>query len=78
MDYMMQTVRKCISRRGSSICFGDLLQLHRSGMKEWRTLRNYYKGKFFSIRMQYSKVRRCTLSYQNLPSNGHRVPLGFE
>jgi hypothetical protein len=31
--------------------------------EEWRTLRNYYKGKFFFIRMPYSKVRHYTLSY---------------
>jgi hypothetical protein len=43
--------------------FIDLLQLPPVIRdEEWRTLRNH-KGKFFSIRMPYSKVRRCTLNY---------------
>jgi hypothetical protein len=50
MDYMMQTVRKKSSPFGGvQILFiGDLLQLPPIIRdEEWRTLRNYYKGKFF-------------------------------
>jgi len=50
IDFMMQTVRK-ISRPfgGVQVLFiGDLLQLPPVIRdEEWRTLRNYYKGKFF-------------------------------
>jgi hypothetical protein len=46
MDYMMQTVRK--RPGGVRIVYGDLLQLPPVIRdEEWRTLRNYYKGKFF-------------------------------
>jgi hypothetical protein len=60
MDYMMQCVR--IRILGVQVLF-DLLQLPPVIRdEEWRTLR-YYKGKFFFIRMPYSKVRHYTLSY---------------
>ena len=50
MDYMMQTVRKKAARFGGVqvLFIGDLLQLSPVIRdEEWRTLRNYYKGKFF-------------------------------
>jgi uncharacterized protein (DUF2132 family) len=50
MDYMMQTVRrKSVPFGGVQILFiGDLLQLPPIIRdEEWRTLRNYYRGKFF-------------------------------
>ena len=50
IDYMMQTVRKkTIPFGGVQVLFiGDLLQLPPVIRdEEWRTLRNYYKGKFF-------------------------------
>jgi hypothetical protein len=50
MDYMMQTVRrKSAPFGGVQVLFiGDLLQLPPIIRdEEWRTLRNYYKGKFF-------------------------------
>jgi uncharacterized protein YpbB/GTPase SAR1 family protein len=50
MDYMMQTVRKkAIPFGGVQVLFiGDLLQLPPVIRdEEWRTLRAYYKGKFF-------------------------------
>ena len=50
MDFMMQTVRKNkYSFGGVQVLFiGDLLQLPPVIRdEEWRTLRNYYKGKFF-------------------------------
>jgi hypothetical protein len=34
---------------GGLLFIGDRRQIRD---EEWRTLRNYYKGKFFSIRMQ--------------------------
>ena len=50
MDYMMQTVRKKATPFGGVqvLFIGDLLQLPPVVRdEEWRTLRNYYKGKFF-------------------------------
>jgi len=50
MDFMMQTVRKkSLPFGGVQILFiGDLLQLPPIIRdEEWRTLRNYYRGKFF-------------------------------
>ena len=50
MDFMMQTVRKkSIPFGGVQVLYiGDLLQLPPVIRdEEWRTLRNYYKGKFF-------------------------------
>jgi len=50
MDYMMQTVRKKSAPFGGVqvLFIGDLLQLPPVIRdEEWRTLRNYYKGKFF-------------------------------
>jgi uncharacterized protein YpbB len=50
MDYMMQTVRKKNSPFGGVqvLFIGDLLQLPPVVRdEEWKTLRNYYKGKFF-------------------------------
>lgn len=50
MDYMMQTVRKKATPFGGVqvLYIGDLLQLPPVIRdEEWRTLRNYYKGKFF-------------------------------
>src|SRR6478736_4221412 len=50
MDFMMQTVRrKSAPFGGVQVLFiGDLLQLPPIIRdEEWRTLRNYYKGKFF-------------------------------
>jgi uncharacterized protein YpbB len=50
MDYMMQTVRKKNTPFGGVqvLYIGDLLQLPPVIRdEEWRTLRNYYKGKFF-------------------------------
>lgn len=50
MDFMMQTVRKnSFPFGGVQILFiGDLLQLPPVVKdEEWRTLRNYYRGKFF-------------------------------
>jgi len=50
MDFMMQTVRKKSSPFGGVqvLFIGDLLQLPPVIRdEEWRTLRNYYKGKFF-------------------------------
>ncbi|MNX40567.1 RecBCD enzyme subunit RecD [compost metagenome] len=50
MDYMMQTVRKKNAPFGGVqvLYIGDLLQLPPVIRdEEWRTLKNYYKGKFF-------------------------------
>jgi len=50
MDFMMQSVRKRSSPFGGVqvLFIGDLLQLPPVIRdEEWRTLRNYYKGKFF-------------------------------
>jgi hypothetical protein len=50
MDFMMQTVRKKNSPFGGVqvLFIGDLLQLPPVIRdEEWRTLRNYYQGKFF-------------------------------
>lgn len=50
IDFMMQTVRKKSGPFGGVqvLFIGDLLQLSPiSRDEEWRTLRNYYKGKFF-------------------------------
>jgi hypothetical protein len=51
MDYMMQTVRKSTAFGGVQVLYiGDLLQLPPVIRdEEWRTLKSYYKGKFFSI-----------------------------
>jgi hypothetical protein len=47
---MMQTVRKKSAFGGSSVVYWDLLQLPPVIRdEEWRTLKSYYKGKFFSI-----------------------------
>lgn len=50
IDFMMQTVRKNTTAFGGVqvLFIGDLLQLPPVIRdEEWRTLRNYYKGKFF-------------------------------
>ncbi len=50
MDYMMQTVRKKTAPFGGVqvLYIGDLLQLPPVIRdEEWKTLRNYYRGKFF-------------------------------
>ena len=50
MDFMMQTVRKKTSPFGGVqvLYIGDLLQLPPVIRdEEWRTLKNYYRGKFF-------------------------------
>ncbi|MGL2992859.1 helix-turn-helix domain-containing protein [Flavobacterium sp. TSSA_36] len=50
MDFMMQTVRKNNKPFGGTqiLFIGDLLQLPPVVKdEEWRTLRNYYRGKFF-------------------------------
>jgi hypothetical protein len=49
MDYMMQTVRKKSTAFGGvQVLYIDLLQLPPVIRdEEWRTLKSYYKGKFF-------------------------------
>jgi hypothetical protein len=69
MDYMMQTVRKNPFGGVQVLFIGDLLQLPPVIRdEEWRTLRNYYKGNFFSFACR-TKVRHYTLSYHNIPSD---------
>jgi hypothetical protein len=58
MDYMMQTVRKNTNPLGGVqvLFIGDLLQLPPVIRdEEWRTLTNYYKGKFFSFACRTAK-----------------------
>ncbi|MBP4139501.1 helix-turn-helix domain-containing protein [Flavobacterium geliluteum] len=73
IDFMMQTVRKNTRAFGGTqvLFIGDLLQLPPVIRdEEWRTLRNYYKGKFFfhshviqqnpPIYIELSKIYRQT------------------
>jgi hypothetical protein len=73
MDYMMQTVRKkkyCFWWCVQVLYIGDLLQLPPVIRdEEWRTLKSYYKGKFFSIRTWCNNIRHYTLNCQDFSSN---------
>jgi hypothetical protein len=72
MDYMMQTVRKKSTAFGcvQVLYIGDLLQLPPVIRdEEWRTLKSYYKGKFFSIRTWCNNIRHYTLNCQDFSSN---------
>ncbi len=63
MDFMMQTVRKKTSPFGGVqvLYIGDLLQLQPVIRdEEWRTLKNYYKGKFFFHSHVIQQIRLCT------------------
>jgi hypothetical protein len=70
-DYMMQTVRKKSTFGGVQVLYiGDLLQLPPVIRdEEWRTLKSYYKGKFFSIRTWCNNIRHYTLNCQDFSSN---------
>lgn len=67
VDFMMQTVRRNTQPFGGVqvLFIGDLLQLPPVIRdEEWRTLKNYYRGKFFSILMYFKPIRRFTLNCQ--------------
>ncbi|PZX95319.1 helicase [Flavobacterium aquariorum] len=95
MDYMMQTVRKKSAPFGGVqvLFIGDLLQLPPIIRdEEWRTLRNYYKGKFFfhahviqqypPLYIELSKIYRQTddrfISVLNNLRNNEITPIDIQ
>jgi hypothetical protein len=73
MDYMMQTVEKTTPFGGVQVLYiGDLLQLPPVIRdEEWRTLRNYYKGKFFSLACSAAKSAAVYRIVYHFPSDGY-------
>jgi hypothetical protein len=95
MDYMMQTVRKKSAPFGGVqvLFIGDLLQLPPIIRdEEWRTLRTYYKGKFFfhahviqqypPLYIELSKIYRQTddkfISVLNNLRNNEITPIDIQ